>query len=295
MESYRPRRKALPPVPPSLLPRPNNRPANALRPTYLRTGVVHGSAGSAYLEQEHTKLVCAVYGPRWSKRMEYSETGQFVCDLKYAPTAQHQRRKRQQTDDEKTASHTLTRTLTPAIRLAQYPKSSIEAYVLVLEDDGGALPAAMTAVSLALADAQVEMLDLLAAASAHLISTSTTATSHSLLLDCTATEQQHPTHVASLSLAYLPATHSYPHLQMYGTLPLPTAAEASDSTAEDDWFDGLMEAAVSACEQLVVGMRTALKEGMVRKVKETEAREAFDRELAASPDAALQTGNDAPL
>ena len=206
-------------MPPSLLPRRNNRPANAVRPTYLRTGVVHGAAGSAYLEQEHTKLVCAVYGPRWSKRMEYSETGQFACDVKYSPTAQHKRRKRVQSDDEKVASHVVTQALMPAIRLTQYPKSYIEAYVMVLEDDGGVLPAAMTAVSLALADAQIEMFDLLAAASAHLITAPPPTTSspsappqHTILLDCTTTEQQHPTHTTTLTLAHLPTTHTPPTL-----------------------------------------------------------------------------------
>ena len=287
MEPYRPRRKDLPPVPPSLLPRPNNRAATALLPTYLRTGVVHGAAGSAYLEQDHTKLVCAVYGPRWSRRMEYSETGQFACDLKYAPTAQHKRRKRVQADDEKVASQALTQALTPAIRLSQYPKSYIEAYVVVLEDDGGVLPAAMTAVSLALADAQVEMFDLLAAASAHIIAAPATSPSHhSILLDCTATEQQHPTHTASLTLAYLPATHSYPHLQMHGTLP----ATSDDS----DWCDTLLAAAVAGCEQLVASMRVALRDGMVRKVKETEAKEALDRELADSS-TAVKVDNGAPV
>ena len=294
MEPYRPRRKNLPPVPPSLLPRPNNRPANALRPTYLRTGVVHGAAGSAYLEQEHTKLVCAVYGPRWSRRMEYSSTGQFTCDIKYSPTAQYKRRKRVQADDEKVASHTLTQTLAPAIRLSQYPKSAIEAYVLVLEDDGGVLAAAMTAIALALADAQVEMNDLLAATSAHLITAPTTSPAqHTILLDCTATEQQHPTHIASLTLAYLPATHSYPHLQVHGILPAP--ATTTDSSSDDgDWFDALLVAAEAACEQLVASMRAALREGMVRKVKEAEAKEELDRELAINP-VALKVDDSSPL
>ena len=279
MEPYRPRRKDLPPVPLSLLPRPNNRAVSAVRPTFMRTGVVHGAAGSAYIEQEHTKLVCSVFGPRWSKRMEYSETGQFACDVKYAVTAQHKRRRRAQGDDEKVASSTLTQTLAAAIRLEQYPKSYIEAYVLVLEDDGGVLPAAITAVSLALADAQVEMIDLLAATSAHLVHTPDAPDAqHAVLLDCSAAEQQHPSHLASLALAHLSATHSYPHLQMYGALP----AASPPAAADDDWFDALMAAATGACEQLVASMRVALREGMVRKVKEAEAKEALDRELEDS-------------
>ena len=276
-------------MPLSLLPRAHNRPANAVRPAYLRTGVVHGAAGSAYLEQEHTKLVCAVYGPRWSKRMEYSESGQFACDVKYSPTAQHKRRRRGQGDDEKAASLALTQALAPAIRLTQYPKSYIEAFVMVLEDDGGVLPAAMTAVSLALADAQVEMIDLVAATSAHIV-TPAPSQPPTILLDCTTAEQNHTSHTAALTLAYLPTTASYPHLQLLGTLPTAPPAPAADSimeAGEEDeeggggWFEALLGAAVGGCEGLVGAMRAALREGMVRKVREAEAKEALDRELVA--------------
>ena len=54
-----------------------------------------------------------------------------------------------------------------------------------------------------------------------------------------------------------------------------------------------MGAAVAACDELVAGMRAALREGMVRKVKETEAREALDRELAASGDVDADADADA--
>ena len=46
----------------------------------------------------------------------------------------------------------------------EFPKSSVDVFVHVLEDDGGALAAAITAASAALADASVPMYDLVTAA-----------------------------------------------------------------------------------------------------------------------------------
>ena len=54
----------------------------------------------------------------------------------------------------------IEQTFTGAVLLERYPKSVIDIYVIVLEDDGGAVGAAITATSLALANAGIEMLDL---------------------------------------------------------------------------------------------------------------------------------------
>lgn len=52
------------------------------------------------------------------------------------------------------------------MQLDKFPKSVIEAYVVVLQDDGGVLPAAITCASLALADAGIDMYDMVASCSA---------------------------------------------------------------------------------------------------------------------------------
>ena len=49
-------------------------------------------------------------------------------------------------------------------RQHEFPKSSVDVFVHVLQDDGGALAAAVTAASAALADASVPMYDLVTAA-----------------------------------------------------------------------------------------------------------------------------------
>jgi len=52
------------------------------------------------------------------------------------------------------------------VRLEAFPKSEVDVFVIVLQDAGAALAAAITAASLALADAAVEMYDLVTACSA---------------------------------------------------------------------------------------------------------------------------------
>ena len=50
--------------------------------------------------------------------------------------------------------------LASTVCLHRYPKSAIELYLTVLEDDGGVLAASLTAAGLALADAGIHMFDL---------------------------------------------------------------------------------------------------------------------------------------
>lgn len=68
-----------------------------------------------------------------------------------------------QEQDELESSAFMNRALEVSVRIDKYPKSSIDVYALVLQDDGGALSAAITCASLALAHAGIEMHDLVAA------------------------------------------------------------------------------------------------------------------------------------
>lgn len=50
----------------------------------------------------------------------------------------------------------------------KFPKAQVDVYAYVLENDGGALAAAITAASLALTDASIEMYDMVAACNVRL-------------------------------------------------------------------------------------------------------------------------------
>ncbi len=70
---------------------------------------------------------------------------------------------RAQSDAERELSAALASALAGAVRLGSFPKASVDVFCVVLEADGGELPAAAAAAALALADAGIEMGDLVAA------------------------------------------------------------------------------------------------------------------------------------
>jgi len=62
--------------------------------------------------------------------------------------------------EERELSSAITKALEPAVRLHHYPKAQLDVFASVLQDDGSAAAAALTAASMALADAGVQMYDL---------------------------------------------------------------------------------------------------------------------------------------
>ncbi|XP_069511151.1 exosome complex component MTR3 [Ambystoma mexicanum] len=142
-----------------------------LRPVYARAGLLSQTKGSAYLELGGgTKLLCGVYGPREvTERRDAASAqraGRLLCDFRWAPFARRGRAQRPFShapgtgNPERELALTLQESLEAAVRLRSYPRSQIEVWVLVLEDRGCALPGAVSCASLALADAGIEMYDL---------------------------------------------------------------------------------------------------------------------------------------
>ncbi|KAJ1964274.1 3'-5'-exoribonuclease, partial [Dispira parvispora] len=82
--------------PPNLLDNQNKRrdgrKADAIRPLYIKTGLISQANGSAYLEQADTRITCAVYGPRQNKKAQLNEVARVDCDFKLATFACTNRR-----------------------------------------------------------------------------------------------------------------------------------------------------------------------------------------------------------
>lgn len=104
------------------------------------------------------------YGPRQTPAKSKHTHGTLHCDFKFSPFSCTQRRGYMKDSTEKEYSQTLRQSLSPAIRLDLLPKSTIDVFVQVLESDGSAacLAAAITCASMALANAGVEMFDVVA-------------------------------------------------------------------------------------------------------------------------------------
>ncbi|KAL6107200.1 exosc6 [Pungitius sinensis] len=134
-----------------------------VRPVFVRCGLVSQAKGSAYIEAGSTKLMCCVYGPREIERKDETDMtcGRLVTDMRFAPFSCLERGAWIQGSQEKDLSLMLQESLQPAVCLNKYPRSQIEVNVMVLESSGSVLAHAVTCASLALADAGIEMYDLI--------------------------------------------------------------------------------------------------------------------------------------
>ncbi|XP_013787879.1 exosome complex component MTR3-like [Limulus polyphemus] len=140
--------------------RTDGRHAEDLRPLFLRLGINSQARGSAYIEMNRTKVVATVYGPREiQRRREFDMKGQLLCEFKFAPFSCKVRRQYQPDNEEKALSSVLRETLEPVVCLHKFPKSRVDIFVLVLENDGSALAAAITCAGAALVDAGIDMYD----------------------------------------------------------------------------------------------------------------------------------------
>ncbi|PSN29919.1 Exosome complex component MTR3 [Blattella germanica] len=145
--------------------RKDGRNFNEQRRIYIKTGVISQAKGSAYIEQNNTKVICSAFDPREiPRKSDYSLNGELYCEFKFAPFSCSKWKGHQPDAYEKECGLMLRRALEPAVCRHEFPNFQVDVYALVLENDGSALAAAITCAGLALADASVPMYDLVVAA-----------------------------------------------------------------------------------------------------------------------------------
>ena len=141
--------------------RSEGRAVDSHRKIFLSTGVITSAKGSAYIEQGRTKVMVGVYGPREvQRRSDFRMEGVLTAELKYAPFACDTRRGQQADREEQELGVVIAEALSSTVCLHKYPKSAIEVFVTVIEDDGGVVAAVLTAAGLALAEAGIHMFDI---------------------------------------------------------------------------------------------------------------------------------------
>jgi exosome complex component MTR3 len=140
--------------------RPDGRSLNDPRRIFLKTGVITKAKGSSYIEQGRTKLMVGVYGPREiPRRSDFSMKGVLTCEVKFCPFSCRPRRGHQTDQEEKELGLIVKQGLESTVCLHLYPKACVDVFVTVIEDGGSVLAAAFTAAGLALADASINMFD----------------------------------------------------------------------------------------------------------------------------------------
>ncbi|KAI9206875.1 ribosomal protein S5 domain 2-type protein [Polychytrium aggregatum] len=209
--------------------RQDGRSAHQIRPFFSKIGAIKQANGSAYIEFGNLKVTCSVYGPRQGKT-KTADRGQLNCDFKFAPFSCSRRRGYPKDPVEKEFGILIKQALSPAVRFETFPKSTVDIFVYVIESDGTAscLAAAITCASLALADAGIEIKDLVVASSAGFFG-------EQIVLDCSTKEESLQT--GSLTLSFMPSLNEVTHVLQSGEV----APEAA--------FQG-MELCVDACSKI---------------------------------------------
>ena len=209
--------------------RDDGRPYNSLRNMKMEIGVLNNADGSAYIECGNNKILVGVYGPKelYSKKHAKPDGAVLRCKYNRAPFSVKER-KRPGPDRRSTEiSKLITEAITPSIFLEKYPRSSIDVSIEVLEAEGGTRCLGIVGASLALADAEVPMRDLISACAVGKVD-------GNIVVDLS--EEEDKTGDADMPLAIMPRTGDITFLQMDGNLSVPEFEEALELAFDACYF-----------------------------------------------------------
>ena len=142
-----------------------------LRPIKMEVGVLKNADGSAYIEWGKNKITAAVYGPKevHPKHQVLPDRALLRSRYHMAPFSVDERKNPAPSRREIEISKVIREALQPAVLVEDYPRTAIEVWVEVLQSDGGSRVAGITAASLALADAGINMRDIVVGCSCGLL------------------------------------------------------------------------------------------------------------------------------
>ena len=145
--------------------RSDGRKWNELRPIKMEVGVLKNADGSCYIEFGKNKIMVAVYGPKevHPRHMALSDRCLLRCRYHMSPFSTTTRKNPAPSRREIEISKVLREALEPSLILEDYPRTAIDVFVEILQSDGGSRCAGITAASVALADAGINMRDLVSA------------------------------------------------------------------------------------------------------------------------------------
>ena len=132
--------------------------------TVMKCGVAKKN-GSAFLNDGLSKVTCNVYACRSVERTKcgYTDKGMFTVTARFAPFSNVNSTKVR--EDEKLLSSRLRSSLESALQLEKFPKSVLEAHIVILDACSSSTfsdiqSASTTCLSLAIANAGIDMNDL---------------------------------------------------------------------------------------------------------------------------------------
>lgn len=218
--------------------RTDGRTTDELREVKITVGTVKNADGSAFIEFGKNKILAAVYGPRevHPKHMALPDRCVLRCRYHMSPFSTDTRKNPAPSRREVEISKVMRESLEPALMLEDYPRAAIDVFVEVLQSDGGSRCAGITAASVALADAGINMRDLVAACAAGKVD-------DKIVLDINDTEDKEGG--ADMPVAYMPRLDQVTLLQLDGKLT-------------PDQFNECVDKAITGCRMVYEIQRQAL-------------------------------------
>src|ERR671936_410 len=218
--------------------RTDGRTAEQLREVKITVGVVKNADGSAFIEFGKNKIIVAVYGPRevHPKHMAQPDRCVLRCRYHMSPFSTDTRKNPAPSRREVEISKVMREALEPALLLEDYPRAAIDVFVEVLQADGGSRCAGITAASIALADAGINMRDIVAACAAGKVD-------NKIVLDINDAEDKEGG--ADMPVAYMP------HLEQVTLLQL-------DGILTSEQFDECLDKAITGCKIVYEIQRQAI-------------------------------------
>jgi exosome complex component RRP41 len=194
---------------------------NELRPIKIVAGALHQADGSAYVEWGQNKVMAAVYGPREVHPRHLQENNKAIVQCRYNMAAfSVDERKRPGLDRRsQEISKVIAEAFESVIFAEEYPRTSIDIYIEVLQANAGTRCAGVVAASVALADAGIPMVDLLPSVAAGKVA-------GKIALDLKKEEDNFGE--ADMPMALVPQSGRLVLLQMEGHLSREELAQALD-------------------------------------------------------------------
>ncbi len=220
--------------------RADKRKPDELRPVRMKVGVLKQADGSAMVSIGKTVAVAAVYGPRElvPRHMQESDRAILQCNYTMAPFSTKERVRPGPSRRSIEISKVTREALEPALFLEDFPRTTIDVYIVILQAHAGTRTAGINAASLALADAGIQMRDLVTSIAAGKIG-------NEYVLDLTGEEEE--VTECDLPIAYMPREKRFTLLQMDGSI-----------SKED--MKKVISLAVKGCEKLYEYQKKALLE-----------------------------------
>jgi exosome complex component RRP41 len=228
----------------------DGRKADELRPLKLEVGVLPNADGSAYIEHGKNKILVGVFGPKEMHPKHLSQPDRMVLRCRYhmAPFSVQERKSPAPSRREVELSKVIREALEPSVFVDLYPRAGIDVFMEVLQADGGTRCAAITAASLAIADAGIPLRDLVVGCAAGKVD-------DTVVLDLYDAEDK--LGVADVPMAIMPNLNAVTLLQMDGIL---TPKE----------FETAVSMAIDGCKKIYAMQKEALRTKYMTVKEEVE-------------------------